>query len=273
LKNSPLRSITHYEIHLIIMLVILGSISLDLSMGRASIFFTQSTLNQQVITLFALSFVLVPAQFLLIWLTRRKGQFKYMGDTYLLFIRRALLIVQVGLTLILIVVLLEVFLDQRYNSTLLILSTSMSYGLSIVVLSVLVKRFLSWSRKNLHPVVLLYTLSFAVIILNIFTTMLLVDVELPRRPDMIGPHIGTTIMFIPGSLNATLNGIQTISLIVGFTLMWGATSMLLRNYSRKLGRAIYWIIIGIPLAYFLSQYLSLFLDFFVPLLELDPYLL
>jgi hypothetical protein len=40
--------------------------------------------------------------------------------------------------------------------------------------------------------------------------------------------------------------------------------LLLKHYSRKLGRAKDWIIVSIPLAYFLSQFEPLFLDVLTP---------
>ena len=46
--------------------------------------------------------------------------------------------------------------------------------------------------------------------------------------------------------------------------------MLLRHHSRRLGKVRYWIIIGIPLAYFLSQFVYLFLNLFAPLLDVEP---
>jgi hypothetical protein len=257
--------------HLMIMFFILLAMAVDLSMSRASIFFPQSSVDNLVIIFLVITIVLIPAQFFLIRLTRRKRiPLEGRGNLYREVLHKAAFMAQVALTLILILVLLDVLLMSRYNAFLLMLSTSLSYGLSIGILAILVKQFLSWFKKNLHPVILLYTLALIVTVLNVCSTLLLVNLEVPQRPDIIGPHIGTTIMFIPGSLNATLNAVQTTTLIAGFILMWCATSMLLRNYSHKLGRAIYWIMVATPLVYFLSQFLSLFFNFFVDVVKLDP---
>jgi DNA-binding protein Fis len=48
--------------------------------------------------------------------------------------------------------------------------------------------------------------------------------------------------------------------------MWGATSLLLRRYTQRLGRVKYWIILSIPLAFFVSQFLAISLNLFAPLL-------
>jgi len=47
----------------------------------------------------------------------------------------------------------------------------------------------------------------------------------------------------------------------------GATVLLLRQYSQKLGKIKYWIAVSIPLAYFLSEFIILFLNLFTPLLQ------
>jgi hypothetical protein len=91
------------------------------------------------------------------------------------------------------------------------------------------------------------------------------------RPTEVIPHVGTAFTtFIPGSALAMLNYAYTISSIISFMLMWIATALLLRHYSKKLGRVKYWIIISIPLVYFLSQFLPLFLNLFTPLIQSDP---
>jgi hypothetical protein len=51
-----------------------------------------------------------------------------------------------------------------------------------------------------------------------------------------------------------------------------ATVLLLRHYSRKLGIIKYWIIVSIPLAYFLSQFQPLFLYSFADLRLSNPVL-
>jgi hypothetical protein len=54
--------------------------------------------------------------------------------------------------------------------------------------------------------------------------------------------------------------------------MWAATILLLKHYSRRIGKAKYWIAVGIPLAYFLSQFQPLFLYSFGDLRLENPVL-
>jgi hypothetical protein len=260
-----------YAAPLAIMSVIVGMMLLDTSLGKTSIFFGQSAPSWKIPLFVFITATLVVGQFLLLEFTRRKSKdIRTKGEMRLNLIHKNVLTVQIILTSILVFVTSEVVALMLYNMDLLIISTSLSYGLAITMMMLLAKRFFSWFRQSRHIIILIYGLSFMLLAANAAFTLILVDLVLPERPSVIVPHIGGTIMFLPGSLNASLNFAQTITLILGFILTWCATAMMLHNYSHRLGMLKYWIIISIPLLYFLSQFLSLFLNLFAPLVTLDP---
>ena len=74
------------------------------------------------------------------------------------------------------------------------------------------------------------------------------------------PHIGS--MFVFSTYSAALNSGYLLSSIISFVAIWIATVFLLRHHSKKLGVTKYWILLTIPLVYFLSQFQPLFLDLF-----------
>src|SRR5206468_7948376 len=53
-----------------------------------------------------------------------------------------------------------------------------------------------------------------------------------------------------------------IASIISFIIIWIATAIMLRHHSIRFGTIRYWIIIGIPLLYFLMQFLPIFVDVF-----------
>ena len=85
-----------------------------------------------------------------------------------------------------------------------------------------------------------------------------------RLPSEILEHqgFGYAPFISPGSITDFLNNAYVISSIISFILWWGATVLLLRHYSRRLGKIKYWIILGIPLVYFLMQFMPLFPSLF-----------
>jgi hypothetical protein len=53
-----------------------------------------------------------------------------------------------------------------------------------------------------------------------------------------------------------------ITKIMSFILIWIATVLLLHHHSIRVGKAKYWLIVSIPLLYFLGQFQGLFIDAF-----------
>jgi hypothetical protein len=68
------------------------------------------------------------------------------------------------------------------------------------------------------------------------------------------------------------NGGYVVTSVMSFILTWAATVLLLHGYSKRLGLAKYWILVSVPLVYFLGQFQLLFLDLFTPLRLSEPIL-
>jgi hypothetical protein len=54
-------------------------------------------------------------------------------------------------------------------------------------------------------------------------------------------------------------------------MLWVATVFLLHHYSRKVGKIKYWVVVTLPLVYFLSQFPALLFNIFDFLIEEDPF--
>jgi hypothetical protein len=57
---------------------------------------------------------------------------------------------------------------------------------------------------------------------------------------------------------------------MSFVLLWVATAFLLREYSKRIGKITYWILVSIPLVYFLSQFPALIFNIFEFLIMSNP---
>jgi hypothetical protein len=84
-----------------------------------------------------------------------------------------------------------------------------------------------------------------------FTLVLVVTMLAGSRPSEIFSHIGGDSLPIePGSMLSFVNNAFFISSLASFILGWIATALVLRHYSRTLGRVKFWLIISLPLVYF-----------------------
>jgi hypothetical protein len=75
-------------------------------------------------------------------------------------------------------------------------------------------------------------------------------------PEIIFPEtIGSSIFIVSNSPQAYLNSIFPILSILSFAFSWIASSIMLKEYSNKVGGTIkYWVIVSIPLIFYLSQF-------------------
>ena len=181
-------------------------------------------------------------------------------------------IVQYILTVILVYVVLQILLTSQYSTAAISIAATISCILAFSMLALLTWRFITWFKTNRDLVVFLYGLSSAVLAITSVLLFVFVDVVISStKPDSIMPKVGGTGLFIaPGTINGLLDNTYIIFSVLSFLLTWIATSMLLRHYSRKTGRAKYWVVVTIPLIYFASQFFSLLFNVFVPLLRSDP---
>lgn len=177
---------------------------------------------------------------------------------------------QKTLGVILASVIFQIVFISSYHIYSLIIAIFVSYGLSIVLLSLLAKHSFSWYRLNHSLVVLFYGLAMMLISINTIITMIYLPIEYTDNPLFI-----RSVRSLTGSLaspDVVFSSAYALTAILLFVLTWIATALLLRHYSRKLGQIKYWVLVSIPLVYFLSQFQPLFLFTFTEFRLSDPVL-
>jgi hypothetical protein len=185
-------------------------------------------------------------------------------------IDKAVTITQYALVAILVFTILQMIFMSSYHILILKATIFISYSLSFILLALLAKRFFSWFKLNHNLVVLAYALATTMISINAIITIIYINNEFINDPAIIRPIRSLTGALV--SPDITLSSFYVISSVLSFILTWIATVLLLRHYSRKLGIIKYWIIVSIPLAYFLSQFQPLFLYSFADLRLSNPVL-
>jgi hypothetical protein len=185
-------------------------------------------------------------------------------------IDKAVTISQYTLLAILVSVILQMIFTSSYHVFSLKAIIFVSYGLSFALLALLAKRFFSWFKSNRNLVVLVYALAVSMLSINSVITIVYTNSEFVNMPEFI-----LNIKSLTGgyeSADVLLGSAYTLTSVLSFILMWVATILLLKHYSRRIGKAKYWLAVGIPLAYFLSQFQPLFLYSFGDLRLEDPVL-
>ncbi len=171
---------------------------------------------------------------------------------------------------ILLSVIIEMYIISSYNIGLVFATIWISFGLAMVILGFLSYMFLRWFSRMRTPVILAYAAAMAMLSINLVVTIVFMSIELGDFSNMIysGPGVGTV-----GALNISsglLNNLYNITFVMSFIITWSATAILLKYYSRIIGKAKFWILVSIPLVYFLASFQPLIVNIFLPFREANP---
>jgi hypothetical protein len=174
---------------------------------------------------------------------------------------KTLLITQYASGGIIALMILQLVLTSHYYVGLLIATTAISFTLAAIILGLLSYRFLSWYKSsNKSITVLLYGITFAVTAIGIGVIVAVnSSVILLENPSQIGGLQSVLKASSSSSSDSTqspkaliLYQITYTPSRLGFVLYWIATALLLREYSRRLGRLKFWTLISLPLVSFLA---------------------
>jgi len=256
---------------LIIAVMVIAALIVDTSLERISnLLGTQSPASDLSLALFIVISVIaygIGQYLVLSFINYRNKQIIYAvggrssKKNRFILTQRLVFITQYVLTALLISVVLLIVFASYFYAIQLMLSTVISYAMSIFLLSLLSNRFFSWHRSNRNLVVLSYGFACAILAVNLALGVSYMTLALQIQNSEIRPHISVTMYaFSPDSSMGMLYSSYVISGIASFLSMWISTTLLLRHHSRKLGRPKFWLIVTIPLVYFLSPFIPSFLS-------------
>ena len=257
---------------MIVMLTVISILIVDVIITKISVFMSQELISMWRNVVFAMmaGIFIVGQYFIIEYVKSRETIFARKAAFFDIF-QNAITIAQYALAGILLIAIFQIITASHYNISVLTLAIAISYIMAIVNLCLLSHRFFSWYGSNRNLVVFLYGLSAASLSLNAGLTLVFSGILLQDKPELVLPRVGTLLpLFEPGSSKEILNFSVIISSAISFLITWVATTSLLYHYSRRLGKLKYWIIVAIPLVYFLSQFLNPLLGLFEPLIAISP---
>jgi hypothetical protein len=220
-----------------------------------------------------MSVVYLLGQHILIRFARTKSrQIREQGYLHLNILHKSVTITQYLLSGIIVFVLLQVLIFSEFYTSAISVAAVISYLLAIFMMVFLSLRFFSWFRLHKNPVVLFYFLSTITLTINAVFSFALILTISPGIPSLVGESqiVGMTRPIAASPFTTALNNGYIVTSILSFILLWLATALLLREYSKRIGKIAYWALVGIPLVYFLSQFPALFFNLFDSLIISNP---
>lgn len=274
-----LRSISSDQQHenkktFTIIILLISVLIIDTSLFRISDLIRVYVTPGWTTTLFVfMSVAYLVGQHILIGFARTKSrQIRELGYLHLNILDKSVAITQYLLAGILAFVLLQVLMFSNFYTSVISAAGVISYLMAIFMMMFLTLRFFSWFRFHKNLVVLFYFLSTITLTINAAFSFALILTVSPGIPSLVGESqiAGMTRPIAASHFANALNNGYTVTSILSFILLWVATSLLLREYSKRIGRITYWTLVSIPLVYFLSQFPALFFNLFDSLIISNP---
>lgn len=127
----------------------------------------------------------------------------------------------------------------------------LSYSTSILILLPLIYKLMHWFKHNHNSILLIYSLSLSVFLLSNVFAIVIVNVEFDKSAQKISfysnPWDTTSLRDL---IYAKLYNIASI---ISFGLTWLGTALLIKHYSRKMGRILFAFLISLPLIYYIGN--------------------
>lgn len=167
---------------------------------------------------------------------------------------RAIAFITQNLTVgIILIVIVQMILLNKYNLNFLHVSTFLTHTSTLLFVILIVFLFLSWVRSKVNRVVLLYMASFILICFSVFISLIYLEYNysLTLRMDRKAFPIYEYIIRQEATpFSESLYVVFDILYFFSFVTIWVATAALLSQYRSKIGKAKYFALISIPLIYY-----------------------
>jgi hypothetical protein len=165
---------------------------------------------------------------------------------------KAMVLTQLAIIIILVTILVEINLTFSYRLVHLELVFMISSVTAVVVMGLLSYKFITWLRLDKSRITFAYLLASLSLSINAVIGMIYVLDQFAYVSDVIQPSLyGGVVMHTHYSSWTVL---YTISSGLTFVLFWLGTVLLLQSYRKRLGTIKFWVIMLVPLLYFLSQF-------------------
>jgi hypothetical protein len=270
LKRAEYEGTLRSKTIFVIISIVIASILIDTSIIKISVYTGGiHGSNVDIMIYSIITAVYGIGQYIFLKSTIIRERFK---NPRMILVHKSVVALQYILLGILALSIIQMIFTSSYSSIILKVVTWISYSMSTIFLGLLSTRFFAWFRTRRNKVVLAYGIAMILLCTNNVLTIVDISYELTgqRAPDYISAT-KSSVGRVFGASNI-FNLAYFITSIFSFIATWFGTVLLLQHYSAKIGKAKYWVIVSIPLVYFLSQFQTQLIDLFMPIRLTDPIL-
>jgi hypothetical protein len=241
-----------------LMPIILGATITDMALGSYSDLVAQMAPNFRILLFFVIVGLLygVGQYFILRFVTRMIGPL----GSHLFFkkLPGIMRIIQWVILCILVVVIFQIIGNSSYSMALLASSVAVGAVPGSILLGISGYQLFSWYRSDRKNIMILFLgLGSVVGSVSIAGNIIIVQVLLSEKPPMVSEHTEMEMRkfsSIP-SVQMLFTIIYALLSVVAYAVQWIGIALLLWQFSRKIGRVRYWVVVLLPAATFVGTIL------------------
>ena len=161
------------------------------------------------------------------------------------------------LLLIIVMIVFQILFLSQFYTAFLIWSTVINLLLTISLLGILARQLFLWYLyyKRGSFVILSYAVGFVIMSMT-FSLALLLDLHsLSSKQDIVTPNSEVIFPDFDDAnwLLLIFHYVYQYSDLISFIFIWGASALLLLHYRKRVGLVKFWLIISLPLIYYLGS--------------------
>ena len=258
--SSAINTIINNDIKIsvLVCITVLSIVADTLINQNADYLVAQNTSAIGIVLFIIIASVCIIGQYLILEYVKAKTREIRSKVLYIRVLHMIVTLSQYAIMTVFVLVVINIVVLKQYPTIALEMVTAVNYGLNVALMAVFAQIFFSWYRLNRYSiVVLLYALSFATVVINSSVYIAINFSKFMEKPSHVFPYSKVVFSkYEEGSFMYNIIQVYRFSDISSFVLKWSATVFLLYHYSRKIGKAIYWVLVSIPLIYFLGTFME-----------------
>jgi hypothetical protein len=260
IEHGLLELLTRDRIVFVVISALVVGLVLEISLIRLSGFENVPDVPTNVKIFTALEILCIFSQLIILNFVHRKVRNSVSLKRYLHILHKAMVLIQLGIIALLVAILCELTVTFTYHLVLLKAVFLSSFLTSTCIMVLLTSRFIIWLRSNRNRLTLAYLLASSCLSISTAIGLVYVLGQVSYDAEVIRPKPFGEFVTHYEIGDSSLANAYTISSAIAFILLWIGTVFLLLSYGKRLGIIRYWIIMCVPLLYFLSQFEPLVLN-------------
>jgi hypothetical protein len=165
----------------VIISIVVSSLIIDISLSNISDIISVST-SWGFSAFIAIAIVYAVGQYLILEFVKQKSKRIRMKSPHFNKLSTIITIVQYVLTATIVFIILQIFVNSYYYTSMLIWSSSISYAIASIIMVILALELFSWYRSNRNFILLLYGVSFIITSISIVSSLVFFTVILLGMP-------------------------------------------------------------------------------------------